>query len=147
MYLDPNEGGWSPKPFDWLTEEQQYEVTKGRYRCLPVHPSQSYASLAALAICGLLYTFWRPSVQAERLAHLASQRWWHRPGLTFCLMLVFYGVARFLLELTRDDNPFEFAWLTISQIIGLGLIVLGLVLAAIMVKLGPGEPIHPTDTE
>ena len=40
-------------------------------------------------------------------------------------MLSLYGVVRFLLELSRDDNPYEFGHLTISQIIGVGLVIAG----------------------
>jgi len=142
MYYDANEGAWSPKPLEWLTEHQRREVTEGRYRCIPVHPSQSYASLAALAICGVLYMLWRQSLSSGVLS-----AWWRTPGLAFCLMLILYGFVRYLLELTRDDNPFEVAHLTISQLIGLGMIILGLVLAPIMVKLGPGKPVESTVTE
>ncbi len=136
MHFDANEGGWSPKRMEWLTEQQRGEVTAGRYRCLPVHPSQSYASLAAVAISGILYTLWRQSLVSE-----GARAWWRSPGLVFCLMLILYGLVRYLLELTRDDNPFEIAHLTISQLIGLGMIALGLVLAPVMIKQGPGKPV------
>jgi phosphatidylglycerol:prolipoprotein diacylglycerol transferase len=142
MHFDANDGGWSPKPLEWLTEQQRREVQEGRYRCLPVHPSQSYASMAALAISAVLYLLWRQSLDAG-----LRPGWWRMPGLGFCLMLVLYGMVRYLLELTRDDNPFEVAQLTISQLIGLGMIVLGLALAPVMVKMGPGKPVESTPTE
>jgi prolipoprotein diacylglyceryltransferase len=40
-------------------------------------------------------------------------------------MFIFYGVMRFIIEWLRDDNPFEIDHLTISQILGIGLVVLG----------------------
>ncbi|MHC4744599.1 MAG: prolipoprotein diacylglyceryl transferase, partial [Planctomycetota bacterium] len=57
------EGKWYPKTFDQLTEKQKYEVTKGQYRCLPVHPTQLYASANAFVICAILYAFWRKTHQ------------------------------------------------------------------------------------
>jgi len=44
------------------------------------------------------------------------------------LMFVLYGLARFLLEFIRDDNPYELGILTISQILGIAMLVLGVVL-------------------
>ncbi|MBN1509027.1 MAG: prolipoprotein diacylglyceryl transferase, partial [Sedimentisphaerales bacterium] len=32
------DGRWYPKPLAELTPQQQYEVTKGKYRCRPIHP-------------------------------------------------------------------------------------------------------------
>jgi len=119
-YLDyvDKDGIWYPKPLDALTSQQRYEVTKGRYRALPVHPTQIYESIAAFAIAGLLYLFW------SRTRH-EKARWPFLSGMTFPLMFVSYGLARFLLEYLRDDNPYEWARLTISQILGLVLIVVG----------------------
>ena len=42
-----------------------------------------------------------------------------------------YGITRFLMEFLRDDNPFEFDGLTISQNIGIAMVVLGVILMAI----------------
>lgn len=146
MFFDPNGGGWAPKPLEMLTEQQRYEVTKGKYRCLPVHPSQTYASLAALSISIILIGLWRWSLH-EGDGVSSALRWWQMPGLAFCLMLILYGLARFLLELSRDDNPFEIAWLTISQLIGLGMMGIGLILTLICVKLGPGPSLPSTPPE
>jgi prolipoprotein diacylglyceryltransferase len=54
-------------------------------------------------------------------------------------MFIFYGLSRLSIEFLRDDNPFEFAGLTISQLIGVGMILLGLALAALfqMMKAEP----------
>ena len=52
---------------------------------------------------------------------------------TFGLMLALYGTVRFLLELSRDDNPYEYGDLTISQIMGVGLLIVG---TAILVVAG-----------
>jgi prolipoprotein diacylglyceryltransferase len=38
-----------------------------------------------------------------------------------------YGFLRFFMEFLRDDNPFEFDGLTVSQNISIAMIVLGIV--------------------
>ena len=48
------------------------------------------------------------------------------------LMFVLYGLARFLLEFIRDDNPYELGILTISQILGIAMLVLGVVLLLVL---------------
>ena len=119
-------GKWYPKPLEQLTEPQKYEVTRGRYRCLGVHPSQFYSSANALLLCGILYLFWRKSL--ERTGSENASRLLSRPGSMVGLMFVLYGLARFLLEFIRDDNPYELGILTISQILGIAMLVLGVVL-------------------
>ena len=118
-YLDA-QGQFNPglKPLADLTPEQREQVTHGEYRCLPVHPSQLYASLSALAVSLILYGLWRRG-------RAKPGSWSARPGMVFSTMFILYGLVRFLLEFSRDDNPFEWGILTISQILGLGLIGLG----------------------
>jgi phosphatidylglycerol:prolipoprotein diacylglycerol transferase len=124
-----------PKPFEELTEQQKFEVTKGEYRCLPVHPTQLYSSANAAFLCLVLYLFWRRS---QRAAHSGKTRMlFARPGHTFALAFILYGLARFLIEYLRDDNPFEYAWWaiykggTVSQSLSIYLVILGMVLTAI----------------
>jgi len=124
------DGKWYPKPLERLTEQQQYEVTKGRYRCLGVHPSQLYSSANALLLCGILYYFWRKSL--ERTGSDNASKLLSRPGSMVGLMFVLYGFSRFLLEFIRDDNPYELGILTISQILGIAMLVLGVVLLVIL---------------
>jgi phosphatidylglycerol---prolipoprotein diacylglyceryl transferase len=113
------------KPTHYLTPEQREQVVSGPYQARPVHPTQLYAAGGAVLLGMILYGVWRRSRKAE-------QANWHRfltrPGTTFSLMFVLYGVMRFVLEMFRDDNPFETAGLTISQILGLGLSLLGVAL-------------------
>jgi phosphatidylglycerol:prolipoprotein diacylglycerol transferase len=118
------------KPFDLLTPEQQQAVTKGPYRCLPVHPTELYSSANAAFICLLLFLFWRRSqnaLKADKRGFLVA------PGCTFALMFILYGVTRFGIEFLRDDNPFEIKGipLTISQYMGIGLVIFGLVQMAV----------------
>jgi phosphatidylglycerol:prolipoprotein diacylglycerol transferase len=114
------------KPYSHLTEKQKTEVTRGLYRCLPVQPTQLYSSAVSALWCLVLCFFWRRSQKAEGPAGLLA-----KPGCVFALMFIFYGTSRFLIEFLRDDNPFEFAGLTISQLIGMGMILLGLAMAAV----------------
>jgi prolipoprotein diacylglyceryltransferase len=46
-------------------------------------------------------------------------------------MFIVYGIMRFLIELLRDDNPFEIGHLTISQLLGISLVILGASLLAL----------------
>jgi phosphatidylglycerol:prolipoprotein diacylglycerol transferase len=121
---------WYPKPLEQLTEQQRYEVTKGRYRCLGVHPSQLYASANALLLCGILYFFWRKSLGSTGSDN--ASKLLGRPGSMVGLMFVLYGFSRFLLEFIRDDNPYELGILTISQILGIVMLVLGVVLLVVL---------------
>jgi phosphatidylglycerol:prolipoprotein diacylglycerol transferase len=108
---------------------QKIEVTEGKYRCLPVHPTQLYSSGIAAFWCLMLYLFWRRAKKAELSGN--SGRFFTKPGYTFALMFIVYGITRFLMEYLRDDNPFEFNGLTISQNIGIAMFALGVVLMAI----------------
>ena len=123
-------GIWHPKPFDQLTEKQKHEVTKGKYRCLPIHPTQLYASANALIRCAILCAF-------RRKTYKPNQRRW-RHGSIVALTLMLYGLTRFILESIRDDNPLEFASLTISQILGLIIAIAGMAFLAFPNHDNPG---------
>lgn len=114
------------KPKEKLTPEQLELVTEGPYRCLPVHPTQLYSSANAAVICLLLYLFWRRTQAAQKKPD--SKPLLTAPGSVFALMFIFYGVTRFLLEFLRDDNPFEYFGLTISQNLGIVLVAFGLLM-------------------
>ena len=62
-----------------------------------------------------------------------------KPGSTFALALILYGIARFIIESLRDDNPFEFGGLTISQNISIVMIALGVVLMFVFERIKPGK--------
>ncbi|MBL7146332.1 MAG: prolipoprotein diacylglyceryl transferase, partial [Phycisphaerae bacterium] len=120
------DGHWHPKQYEYLTDQQKIEVTTGKYRCLPVHPTQLYSSAAGAVLCLILFLFWRRSKKTDKI--LA------KPGCTFSLMFILYGITRFFMELLRDDNPFEFDGLTISQNISIAMIILGAVLLVVFQK-------------
>jgi phosphatidylglycerol:prolipoprotein diacylglycerol transferase len=124
-----------PKSYEELTEQQKFEVTKGKYRCLRIHPTQLYSSANAALLCLLLYLFWRRS---QRAAGSGDTRMLLiRPGQIFALAFILYGITRFLIEYLRDDNPFEYAWWaiykggTVSQNLSIYLVILGVILMVI----------------
>jgi phosphatidylglycerol:prolipoprotein diacylglycerol transferase len=125
------------KPRALLTPAQREAVTSGPYRCLPVHPTQVYDSLNAFFLCGILYLFWRYAGYGSN-SKIPRFRI-GKPGCTFALMFILYGPARIFFESIRDDNPFETAGLTISQLISIGLIVLGIVLMVVFAFAKPDK--------
>lgn len=127
-YYD-EDGNYDPglKPMKDLTPEQRKKVTEGPYQCLAVHPTQLYTSASAALLCVLLYLFWRRSRHAERLGKYPFAT---KPGSVFSLMFIVYGVMRFVMEMLRDDNPYEIDHLTVAQLLGISLVILGAVLLA-----------------
>jgi phosphatidylglycerol:prolipoprotein diacylglycerol transferase len=127
------------KTFDKLSPEQKEMVTIGPYRCLPVHPTQIYSSLDATILTVLLYLFWKRAQNARQSQN--TSKFLTKPGGTFALMFILYGFVRFFEEFFRDDNPFEYGWWiiykggTISQNIGIYMIVSGIILMFIFQKL------------
>ena len=137
------EGGtWYPKLRADLTDAQKYEVTEGKYRCLPSHPTQLYSSACATLMCLLLYLF-------RRRSQKAPNRIFAQPGSTFALAFILYSIVRFLIEYLRDDNPVEHGrWImhiiycvyrggTVAQNLCIYMIVIGGVFMAIFQKARP----------
>jgi phosphatidylglycerol:prolipoprotein diacylglycerol transferase len=118
------------KPYKDLTQEQKYMVDRGPYRCLPVHPTQLYSSVNGGILALILYLFWRK-------AQKTGKGLFSKPGQIFSLMFILYGITRFFIEFVRDDNPFEFDGLTISQNIGIAMVVFGVLLMVIFDKMKP----------
>jgi phosphatidylglycerol:prolipoprotein diacylglycerol transferase len=129
------------KPKDDLTDEQRLEVTRGKYRCLAVHPTELYASGLAVFWCLMLYLFWRRTQRAELSGN--RRKLCAKPGCTFALMFIVYGLTRFILEAIRDDNPFEYGWWaiykggTVSQNVSIYMIVLGVILMVVFQRMKP----------
>jgi len=126
-------GKWYPIPYSELSEEQKREVTQGQYRCLPVHPTQLYSSALAVFWCLVLYFFWRRAQASVNSG--GPSRLFTKPGCTFALMLIVYGFTRFGMELLRDDNPFGFDGLTISQNLGIAMAVFGAILTVVFERM------------
>jgi len=134
-YAD-GQGGYDPglKPWKYLTPRQKELVTTGEYRALPVHPTQLYSSVGAALLGLIFYGVWRRSQRAEKAGVYPFLT---KPGSTFSVMFVLYGTGRFLMEWIRDDNPFEMAGLTISQLLSLALVLLGIVLIVYFARSKP----------
>jgi len=130
------QGNYIPrlKPFEELTPAQREQVVHGPYQCLPVHPTQLYASGGAILLGLILFGFWRRSQKAEQAG---QYRFLTQPGTIFGLMFILYGIMRFTLEAIRDDNPFETAGLTIAQILSIGLAILGIGLLVLFSRIKP----------
>jgi phosphatidylglycerol---prolipoprotein diacylglyceryl transferase len=125
------------KPREMLTPSELAAVTSGPYQCLPVHPTQIYDSLNAFLLCAVLYLFWR-YVGYGKDGKTPRFRI-GKPGCTFALMFILYGPARIFFESIRDDNPFEIDALTISQLISIGLLILGIVLIIVFTYARPDK--------
>jgi len=130
------------KPYDQLTSQQKEMVATGPYRCLAVHPTELYASADALIIAGILYLFWRRAQNAQKTQNFLKS--FTKPGGTFALMFILYGIVRFFEEYLRDDNPFEYGWWiiykggTISQNLSIYMLIFGIVMMFIFQKLPAG---------
>jgi phosphatidylglycerol:prolipoprotein diacylglycerol transferase len=125
------------KPWKDLTPREKEQVTTGPYHALAVHPTQLYSSFGALLLGLILYGVWRRSQRAERTGRYPFLT---KPGSTFSLMFILYSIMRFIIEAIRDDNPFETAGLTISQILCIGLAALGVVLLVFYTLSRPEKP-------
>ena len=80
-------------------------------RSRPAHPTQIYSAINALLLCLVLWFFWTMP---------------HRDGQVFALMLILYAIARFLLELIRQDEAGQFGTsFTISQWVSMIMLILG----------------------
>jgi phosphatidylglycerol:prolipoprotein diacylglycerol transferase len=122
------------KPWKDLTPQEREAVTTGKYHALAVHPTQLYSSFGAVLLGLGLYGVWRRSQRAEKAGRYPFLT---KPGSTFSLMFVLYGIMRFIMESIRDDNPFEMAGLTISQILCIGLAALGVALVVFYARSKP----------
>jgi len=118
--------------FSELSPDQRQAVTTGPYRCLKVHPTQLYDSAMAGIWCLALFAFWQTGRRHEKLG---KNTIFSKSGTTFALMMILYSVTRFSMEFIRDDNPFEFAGLTVSQLISIVMFILGIALMAIFSRM------------
>jgi len=145
-YFD-KQGRWYSglKPYKDLTRQQK-EMLKndGKYRALSVHPTQLYSSASGAVLCLILYLFWRKSRNADSSKN--AGKLFTKPGSTFALMFILYGLVRFFIEFLRDDNPFEYGrWAiyrggTISQNLGIYMTIFGLVLMLIFQRMRAQQP-------
>lgn len=104
------------------TSVSELETLAGQYTSLPVHPTQLYSALNALLLSGVL----------SAVFYLRK-----RHGIVIGLLFVLYPFPRMLLELIRADNPPDVAGLTISQTVGIGMILIGIVYLAVLYRRMP----------
>jgi phosphatidylglycerol:prolipoprotein diacylglycerol transferase len=138
-YYEEGKRFYGLKPYEDLTTQQK-EMLKAndQLRSLPVHPTQLYSSANGAVLCLILYLFWRRAQKTSSSKN--ANKLFSEPGQIFSLMFILYGITRFFIEFLRDDNPFEFDSLTISQNISIALIVLGVLLMAIFQRMRTQQP-------
>ncbi len=137
--------GKTLKPYEDLTEQQKQALkANDQLRCLPVHPTELYSSASGAVLCLILYLFWKRARKAAKSEK--PDKLFVEPGCTFGLMFVIYGITRFFIEFLRDDNPFEYGWwaiykgATVSQNIGIYMVIFGLILMLIFQKIKTQQP-------
>ena len=135
-FTEESNGQWyrQLKSWDKLTAEQKMLARTGPYQALTVHPTQLYSALNAAFLCFILYLFRK---KYQRFDNKNPGHFFAKPGCVFALMFIFYGITRFFLEYLRDDNPFEFDGLTVSQNISIAMLILGTILMAVFAKIKP----------
>lgn len=78
---------------------------------LKIHPTQVYSAVSALLLCLVLW-FYFPFRKSD--------------GEVLALLLILYPITRFLLEMIRRDEQGQFGTIfTISQLVSMGIVVLG----------------------
>jgi phosphatidylglycerol:prolipoprotein diacylglycerol transferase len=95
----------------WMRQVNAGLISEGSPFSLPVHPTQLYAFVAALAVLGLL---------------LAYLPWRRRPGEVMALLMVFYSITRWPIEALRADERALLLGMTPAQIISVLLAGVGL---------------------
>lgn len=101
-------------PPDSITFERLVErgtIPADATATVPLHPTQIYSSLSAFLLAALLAWYFR-----------------RRPfdGAVLALAWILYPIARFVLEIYRDDEPGRLgSQLTFSQLVSIGLVVSG----------------------
>jgi phosphatidylglycerol:prolipoprotein diacylglycerol transferase len=90
---------------------------------LPVHPTQLYESVAALAIAAFLTLYLHGRKRYD--------------GQIFLAFMALYAAARFIIEFFRDDDRGALFGLSTSQLIGVLLIGLGAYLHTRLSKPAP----------
>jgi len=89
---------------------------------LPVHPTQLYSAIHAMILSGLL----------SALFYVRK-----RHGVVIAAIFVLYPVPRMLLESIRADNPTDVAGLTVSQSVGVGMLIAGVAALVVLYKWMP----------
>jgi phosphatidylglycerol:prolipoprotein diacylglycerol transferase len=94
----------------WMRQFNAGLISEAAPLSLPVHPTQLYSAVAALAVLGML---------------LAYFPWRRRPGEVMALLMVLYSLTRMPIEALRADERPLLAGMNSAQLISAGLIIFG----------------------
>ena len=114
--------------FPWHQHVNEGRIWADASHSLPVHSTQLYMTLGLLVLFSVLLFLLRQN--AKR-------------GYAFCGYLIGYGVLRGVIETFRGDSAHDLLGMTVSQVISISLIVLGIVLVFVLNKV----PRFPLDSE
>ena len=114
-------------------------VIPGSVASLPVHPTQIYESMVGFLLFPVAWFL----VKKRKFT-----------GQAFLIMIVLYSIARFCLEIIREDSDRGYLFgsatsgisISTSQFIGLVLIAFAVVVYIYRMKLAPAPPV-PLDKE
>ena len=124
-YPGPPESGVPGSPA-WNVQLDAGLIDRSATQSLPVHPSQLYATAAAVGIFFLLSRIWRTNKV---------------PGRVLAWFLIVYSIYRFLAEMTRGDELHDwFGRLTISQFISVCMFAVGLAYLYILSRRAAPAP-------
>jgi phosphatidylglycerol---prolipoprotein diacylglyceryl transferase len=96
----------------WDSEVARNLISPSAGHSLPLHPTQLYSAIDGLIIMTLL------------LAYFPIRK---RDGEVMGLLMLTYPITRFLIEQLRSDEGISAAGMTISQLISIGIFVMGIV--------------------
>ncbi|MGA2915964.1 MAG: prolipoprotein diacylglyceryl transferase family protein [Sedimentisphaerales bacterium] len=134
----PQENRYYLKPYDQLTPQQRFEVKEGPFRCLPVWPTQLIESFCAFVATILLYLHRKKGIRLQKRG--TKVPFFFKSGVTFSLMFIIYGTMRFFIEFLRDDNPYGADGLTVSQSLGIALVIGNILLIWLFARMSPDTP-------
>ena len=107
-------------------QHDAHMLISSRFASLPVHPTQVYESVAALAIAAFCWLWVHPRKRYD--------------GEVFAWFLGLYALARFLLEVLRRDARGGLLGLSTSQLIGVGLLLVAVALHRARRRTGEPGP-------
>jgi prolipoprotein diacylglyceryltransferase len=107
---------------------RDYVAEMNRTRSRPVHPAQLYSTITAWLLAALLVAYFTLP---------------HAHGRVFALMMILEGSSRFLLEWLRAEPPVV-GQLSLSMVIGLGLVAGGIVLWVVFGRLHRRDAVGAT---
>lgn len=114
---------WKAHTYCWQDQLHHGHIVKGATLTLPVHFTQLYSLTLAWLVAFFLLAF--------------SRYWQKRQGSVFGLMLILYGISRFIVEFFRADNAIAYLGgrFTISQMVSLSGIFLGVAVMVLVMKI------------